>query len=90
MGDALRLIYSEVCSVVGDNAKFKEDPPTFHAVMALGILMVESPGIVSDLGLVEGRILEGENILPIIRSETCRNANVQARFFCDKLATERY
>lgn len=91
MGNALRLIYHEVSSVVGDNAKFKEDPPTFHAVMALGILMVESPGIVSDLGgLTEGRILEGENILPIIRSQTCRNANVQARIFCDKLATERY
>lgn len=60
MSDALSLIYSEISGVVADKVGFEHVTSTFHAMMALGILMVESPEIISDLRLAEGRTLQGE------------------------------
>lgn len=64
MGDALLLIHNEVSGVVGDNEGFEKDPSTFYAVMALGILIVESPWVIRDLGYAKGGILGGEECLP--------------------------
>lgn len=88
MGDALLLIYNEVSGVVGDNEGFEKDPSTFYAVMALGILIVESPWVIRDLGFAEGGILGGERALPYHKVASLSDANVQARLSCGKVEIE--
>lgn len=75
MDKTLSLIYSKISGAMGNNGELKNDPATFHAVMALGVLMVETPEIYSELRLATGRMSEGKRHLLTIRLQEPHDAN---------------
>lgn len=65
MGDALRITFNEVVRVTDDVAQFGNDSLIRLEVIALGVLVLLSPGVTEAMGFKEGEITRGTRLLSL-------------------------
>lgn len=65
MGDALQTTFNEVVRVTDDVAQFGNDSLIRHEVIALGVLVLLSPGVTEAMGFKEEEITRGMRLLSL-------------------------